>query len=119
MGIRSGHRPIANFGALADKLKEKLEKILPVVTTIGIAFAMWKIGKPIFHGLELILGVKGLKGVLEKLGLSGGAVAGVAAAVLICVARFTELYTKSENSDRAQNDLGRFFKRCENSTKLD
>ena len=65
--------PIANFGALADKLKEKLEKILPVVTTIGIAFAMWKIGKPIFHGLELILGVKGLKGVLEKLGLSGGA----------------------------------------------
>lgn|GEM_PF-6897447 len=88
--------PIANFGALADKLKEKLEKILPVVTTIGIAFAMWKIGKPIFHGLELILGVKGLKGVLEKLGLSGGAVAGVAAAVLICVARFTELYTKSE-----------------------
>lgn len=88
--------PIANFGALADELKEKLEKILPVVTTIGIAFAMWKIGKPIFHGLELILGVKGLKGVLEKLGLSGGAVAGVAAAVLICVARFTELYTKSE-----------------------
>lgn len=88
--------PIANFGAVADKLKEKLEKILPVVTTIGIAFAMWKIGKPIFHGLELILGVKGLKGVLEKLGLSGGAVAGVAAAVLICVARFTELYTKSE-----------------------
>lgn len=95
-----GHEPdtgaLENFEALADKLKEKLEKILPVVTTIGTAFAMWKIGKPIFHGLESILGVKGLKGVLEKLGLSGGAVAGVAAAVLICVARFTELYTKSE-----------------------
>lgn len=87
---------LANFGVMADELKKKLEKVLPVVATIGTAFAMWKIGKPIFHGLESILGVKGLKGVLEKLGLSGGAVAGVAAAVLICVARFTELYTKSE-----------------------
>lgn len=87
---------LANFGVMADELKEKLEKVLSVVAAIGAAFAAWKIEKAIFHGLESILGVKGLKGVLEKLGLSGGAVAGVAAAVLICVARFAELCVKSE-----------------------
>lgn len=87
---------LANFGVMADELKEKLEKVLSVVAAIGAAFAAWKIEKAIFHGLESILGVKGLKGVLEKLGLSGGAVAGVAAAVLICAARFAELCVKSE-----------------------
>ena len=91
--------PIANFGALADKLKEKLEKILPVVTTIGTAFGLWKIGKAIFHGLESVLGVKGLKGVstaLMGLGIKGGPLAAIAAMVAVIVLRFVDLYSKSE-----------------------
>ena len=91
--------PIANFGALADKLKEKLEKILPVVTTIGTAFGLWKIGKAIFHGLESVLGVKGLKGVstaLMGLGIKGGPLAAIAAMVAVIVLRFVDLYSQSE-----------------------
>lgn len=91
--------PIANFGAVADKLKEKLEKILPVVTTIGTAFGLWKIGKAIFHGLESVLGVKGLKGVstaLMGLGIKGGPLAAIAAMVAVIVLRFVDLYSKSE-----------------------
>ena len=91
--------PIENFGALADELKEKLEKILPVVTTIGTAFGLWKIGKSIFHGLESVLGVKGLKGVstaLMGLGIKGGPLAAIAAMVAVIVLRFVDLYSKSE-----------------------
>ena len=91
--------PIENFGALADELKEKLEKILPVVTTIGTAFGLWKIGKAIFHGLESVLGVKGLKGVLTALmglGIKGGPLAAIAAMVAVIVLRFADLYSKSE-----------------------
>ena len=91
--------PIANFGALADKLKEKLEKILPVVTTIGTSFGLWKIGKAIFHRLESVLGVKGLKGVstaLMGLGIKGGPLAAIAAMVAVIVLRFVDLYSKSE-----------------------
>lgn len=91
--------PIANFGALADELKEKLEKILPMVTTIGTAFGLWKIGKAIFHGLESVLGVKGLKGVstaLMGLGIKGGPLAAIAAMVAVIVLRFADLYSKSE-----------------------
>lgn len=98
-GYEADTGPLANFGALADELREKLEKVLPVVTTIGTAFAMWKIGKAIFHGLESILGTKGLKGVstaLAGLGISGGPLAAIAAAVAVVILRFVDLYSKSE-----------------------
>lgn len=87
---------LANFGAMADELKKKLEKVLSVVAAIGAAFAAWKIGKAIFRGLESILGVKGLSGIAKALGVSSGAIAAVAATVLVCVARFAELCVKSE-----------------------
>lgn len=86
----------ANFGVMADELKEKLEKVLSVVAAIGAAFAAWKIERTIFKGLESILGVKGLSGIAKALGVSSGAIAAVAATVLVCVARFAELCVKSE-----------------------
>ncbi len=87
---------LANFGVMADELKKKLEKVLSVVAAIGAAFAAWKIEKAIFRGLESILGVKGLSGIAKALGVSSGAIAAVAATVLVCVARFAELCVKSE-----------------------
>lgn len=87
---------LANFGEMADELKKKLEKVLSVVAAIGAAFAAWKIEKAIFRGLESILGVKGLSGIAKALGVSSGAIAAVAATVLVCVARFAELCVKSE-----------------------
>lgn len=87
---------LANFGAMADELKKKLEKVLSVVAAIGAAFAAWKIERTIFKGLESILGVKGLSGIAKALGVSSGAIAAVAATVLVCVARFAELCVKSE-----------------------
>lgn len=87
---------LANFGVMADELEKKLKKVLSVVAAIGAAFAAWKIEKSIFRGLESILGVKGLSGIAKALGVSSGAIAAVAATVLVCVARFAELCVKSE-----------------------
>ena len=89
--------PLPEYDALAnltDKFKSKmaeaeenLKKILPIIKAIGVAFLAWKLTKGIatfFNNLATIkTGLSGIKGLVEKTGLSFGKLSAIIAALAV------------------------------------
>lgn len=105
-----------------EKLRGPLTTVLKIALAIGAAFLAWKIGSAIITGANLLktawsfvkdtllivagqfenIGTSGqkilafLKPITNALGISAGTLISIVAAVVIIVARFTQLYIASE-----------------------
>lgn len=105
-----------------EKLRGPLTTILKIALAVGAAFLAWKIGTAVMAGINLLktvlpfikdallivagqfelLGTAGqkilgfLSPITNALGISAGTLLSIAAAVVIIVARFTQLYITSE-----------------------
>ena len=91
----SGYDMFKNYvGSSVDEIKEKLEKLLPLISGIAAGFATWAISNSVLTALEKIKGEGSLIEAVLKLWKNP--IMAAAVAVGIIVARFVSLYQNSE-----------------------
>lgn len=87
---------VADYQDKLDEIKQKLEKIKPLVMAIGALFLAWKLTPAFLNGLDTVNKVIKLFGGegLDMKGMAG--IAGWAAVISGMVLRFLDLYQNSE-----------------------
>jgi hypothetical protein len=101
---------------LADKMLPILETILKIVGLIGIGFLSWKIATTLLSGAgtlgillsEVFTMIKKI-GLLPTLKLFPVELMGWATVITIIIARFVDLYAKSENFRKGIQRVGEIF----------
>ena len=89
--------------ATLARLKQKLEKMLPLVKAIGAALAVWRLTPALLNGLSTATRLA------ELFGTSTGKVLGWAAFFAVMVGRFADLYANSEKFRTGLERIGEIF----------